>query len=1273
MKFFTTLLISVLMLTGVNAQSSIADTKIPLKDVPVVEMPRQDNQELKELELARRAPGVAPRFAVPMPVDITPFTHGTWEVLEDGTEVWRLRILSKDAYSLNFGFSEYRMPASGKLLFYSTIKKEIVGPFTSKDNETHGQLWTPIIDGDEIVLEVQISTQDKPNLRLRLTAVNHDFLGFSSGFSGSCNLDVICGADDGYAIVDQYRDIIQSVVVYGTGGTTFCTGAMINTTKNDCTPYLLTANHCMGGVNPSSLVVYWNFVNSFCRTPGSAASGGTGDGVLTDFNTGAIRIASYAPSDFFLLELDDPVSSTANAFFAGWDKGDALPSDTVIVIHHPSTDEKRISFEFDAPHLGNWGSGGDNIPTGNHVIIPDWDIGTTEGGSSGSPLFNKNKQIIGQLHGGGAACGNNEYDSFGWIAASWEGGGSADSRLKDWLDPNNTGVTNIDGRSQLVCSFSVLAQEPVINLCAPSDAVYTINVSDNFTGNVTLDVMGLPNDAVALFADNPVAPGMTTTLTISSTDLLSEGTYNFTLIGSDGTNDSSSELILNVSQSAPNISGLLPDNNTIDMPLNVNFGWSSSGTNATYDFQLATDADFNNLLMDVSELNTTNISSIILETETSYFWRVRGSNICGAGDWSDVFTFTTGAIACGGITAGDLPIVIDAANITTITSTINYSVYGNISEVKVQNLNITHSWVGDLKATLTSPSGTVVTLFDQPGVPVSQYGCDGDNVMLNFYDEATSTADDLENMCGGTIALEGDFQPVDLLEAFAGESANGDWVLTISDAVAEDGGSLDNWSLFICTTIPNEAAVFPSVTEIEVCPEEAYSFEVVVGTGFDGNVTFEFSGLPVDAVVEVDQMIIEPGDNVNVTVSNLPEGDYNLELLASDGSQSDTANIAIHTLSPISAPNLLLPADETIDAATGMTFSWSAISEAISYMLVVANDPDFNDVFFMTNTSATNVDLMGLDFSSTYYWQVIPVGICGNGVTSSSFSFTTIPNLATTINPTEVDICQSDEVTITIVPGIGFSNPASVTVQATSGIQPEVSYNIDPNQVIPGESFTATISNFGSLTEQTFDLMFTITDGTYSQVVSSSITFSPVPTLPSIIAPENGGDISSPSITFDWYSVSNATGYLFELATDEAFSNIIVSENVAPSIFTLEEIPGELGVYFWRVTAINECGQATTTPFSFNFVVATYELAGRKVEIFPNPSSDQVNISFSIPFEEDLSLEFYDINGRLLKSTILAKGVNNQFIDVRLYPAGIYLLKISGDTGSLVERIVIDK
>ena len=103
----------------------------------------------------------------------------------------------------------------------------------------HEQLWTPVLDGEELVIEVQVPKEQKHLLELELKYVNHDFVWFLMPcFSGKCNLDVICGGADGWDIVDAYRDIIQSVAAISTGGSIFLHGFfLVNNARQDCTPY----------------------------------------------------------------------------------------------------------------------------------------------------------------------------------------------------------------------------------------------------------------------------------------------------------------------------------------------------------------------------------------------------------------------------------------------------------------------------------------------------------------------------------------------------------------------------------------------------------------------------------------------------------------------------------------------------------------------------------------------------------------------------------------------------------------------------------------------------------------------------------------------------------------------------------------------------------------------------------------------------------------------------------------------------------------------------
>lgn len=228
---------------------------------------------------------------------------------------------------------------------------------------------------------------------------------------------------------------MNSVAVISTGGTAFCTGFLVNNTSNDKTPYFMTAKHCrISSYNAASLVTYWNYQASSC--------GGDRDGSRESFNTGSEYISGSAKSDFVLVKLLSEPAPEANATFAGFDARD-LDASSAVAIHHPNTDEKSISFEYDPTTTTSYLSEGVPGDT-THIRVHNWDVGTTEPGSSGSPLFNQEKRVIGQLHGGYASCRSKTSDWYGRIHTSWEGDGTPDTRLKDWLDPENTGVLITD-------------------------------------------------------------------------------------------------------------------------------------------------------------------------------------------------------------------------------------------------------------------------------------------------------------------------------------------------------------------------------------------------------------------------------------------------------------------------------------------------------------------------------------------------------------------------------------------------------------------------------------------------------------------------------------------------------------------------------------------------------------------------------------------------------------------------------------------------------------
>ena|GEM_PF-5835047 len=413
-----------LLLAIAHAAPALVHTK-DVDRVHRADLAGPDRAALVREDWERADLGLPERFADPRRVFYSPGTDGTWEQLRGGDWMWRLRITAVGAAHLNFGFSTYAMPEGGTLQIASSDGSEAISrPFTAADNKEHGELWTPILRADDALIEVVVPAERVEDLQLELTTIGVGYRGFGAGGddkAGWCNVDVTCEEGDGW------WDEIPSVAVMGQGGSTYCTGFLVNNLEEDETPFFQTAEHCgLSSRNASSLITYWNYQRATC---------GQGSGRFDQFNTGATHLMSSSGSDVTLVVLDDQPDPDFEVTYAGFD-ANGEDATLAVAIHHPSTDEKSISIGYG----GTERTGYYSYSSGNrsHVMVESWDVGTTEGGSSGSPLFNEDHRVIGQLHGGYASCGADDADWYGSMATSWDAG------LADHLDPENSGALVVD-------------------------------------------------------------------------------------------------------------------------------------------------------------------------------------------------------------------------------------------------------------------------------------------------------------------------------------------------------------------------------------------------------------------------------------------------------------------------------------------------------------------------------------------------------------------------------------------------------------------------------------------------------------------------------------------------------------------------------------------------------------------------------------------------------------------------------------------------------------
>ena len=419
---------AVICTTACLAPSAMAKDNLLQSMVPQTTMPEIDYDWLAVDDDKREIDNEPFRFAVPNDTFITPGNEGHWDRDSNGRLRWRMQINAAGAPHINLGFEHCTLPDGAEVTIEGMQWQSFVGPFTSAD-VAEGELWTPPVHDDRILVTITCDDEDQLFLQqeVAITKVNVGYRGFellgARGSSESCNVDVACPE------ADEWRNEIPSVGVYTLNGFLTCSGAMINNTDQDETPYFLTADHCgISTGNDQSMVVIWNYENSYCRVPGSNDSGGNGNGSTNQYTTGALYLTGSSQTDFTLVRLNSSPPDSYEISFSGWSRSAGTPT-IGAGIHHPATAEKRISFPDTV-----YASGGGGLS----LWGVNWGLGRTAPGSSGSPLYNANHQIVGALCCGASFCTNDSDDYYGRsLSGSW-------NLLSQYLDPSGSGVTTLN-------------------------------------------------------------------------------------------------------------------------------------------------------------------------------------------------------------------------------------------------------------------------------------------------------------------------------------------------------------------------------------------------------------------------------------------------------------------------------------------------------------------------------------------------------------------------------------------------------------------------------------------------------------------------------------------------------------------------------------------------------------------------------------------------------------------------------------------------------------
>lgn len=398
---------------------------------------QQDKSEFKSLEFAHK-------FDVHLRPDNSGITFNY-----GNAKIWRIGIRSRGAYSLNILFSKFRLPEGAKVFVYNSDQTEILGSYTSENNSDLNLLPIQPIGGDEVIVEYHLPSDIVDAGELEIGEVNHDFVGIFRATEPrdpvqSCHPNLICYPED----IEPGSGVVALII----NGTTYCTGSLVNNSSEDGTPYLLTATHCLNNDYDSrflnnrrynmvagNIVAFFNYNSPVC-SPDIR-----GPLQMTLASTDSVLISER--HDISLLKFKQIPPKEYQPYYLGWNANSAL-SPPFHGIHHPNGGVKKVAIEEDNLGIGSFDYPKYNMEPASFWVVRDWEIAATEGGSSGSPLLDREKRIVGSLTGGESFCSSTRGpDIYASLNKFWNVEGSLENAnpIKFYLDPEDTGTLQLKG------------------------------------------------------------------------------------------------------------------------------------------------------------------------------------------------------------------------------------------------------------------------------------------------------------------------------------------------------------------------------------------------------------------------------------------------------------------------------------------------------------------------------------------------------------------------------------------------------------------------------------------------------------------------------------------------------------------------------------------------------------------------------------------------------------------------------------------------------------
>lgn len=433
-------------LRPLSAADAVAPARIALG--PLVQpknAEREADGSFAPLQIGAARPVAATRTAAGLQRQLQ------WRPSASGGLVAAVSVDAEGAHGLRLGLLVTQLPGSATLRVYSQFKPDAVYEVSGQEvlqlidrnlqagdsSDAARTWWTPDTGGSEATLEIELPRGTPASaLQVAIPQVSHVFVDLSLpvegavaakavGDSSACQLDAVCEPETA-----SVRNAVARMVYLKDGGAYLCTGTLLNDSGSTGTPYFITANHCISTQTvASTLQTDWFFRAPSCnsRTLSSSTVKRTG---------GATLLYATGDTDTSFMRLND--TPPAGATFSGWDASARVLNSTVMGVHHPRGDLLKASFGPLVATANCTSTGGTSMAcsqasgTSGSYYAVEWSRGLTEGGSSGSGMF-QSGYLVGTLYGGSAAsstsCSATSLSIFGRFDRPYQ------AALRQWLSP----------------------------------------------------------------------------------------------------------------------------------------------------------------------------------------------------------------------------------------------------------------------------------------------------------------------------------------------------------------------------------------------------------------------------------------------------------------------------------------------------------------------------------------------------------------------------------------------------------------------------------------------------------------------------------------------------------------------------------------------------------------------------------------------------------------------------------------------------------------------